>query len=59
MNNFKKYQKEVSRRDDLKVTSVNITKDQSKFLSDSNINLSLFIRDQIDNLIKSIQKKAV
>lgn len=38
-------------------TSVNLTETQQKFLKSANINLSLFIRDKIDELIRELSTK--
>lgn len=40
------------KREDIHTTAVNITKRQKQFLDSNRINLSSFLRDTLDNLIK-------
>lgn len=56
MKPLKSYIKQAPSKSKSSVTSVHITKEQKDFLEKHNINLSQFVRDQIDQLIKESNK---
>lgn len=59
MKHLQRYLKTKSGdKTEMKVTSVNITKEQSDWLSKNELSLSLITRDAIDSLMKQSKKGA-
>lgn len=57
VSSFKKYIKSKGPDTDSKVTSVNIRGDQHKFIERHGLNLSMIVRDAIDELMKQRNSK--
>lgn len=55
MKNLKKYRKD-DRDTETHVTSVNITKKQRDFIAKNRLNLSLILRDLLEDLIRQHEK---
>ena len=56
MNQFSRYLKRKNKVEQKIVTTVNILKTQKDFLDKNGLNLSLVVRDAIDDLIKNKNK---
>lgn len=50
MTDLKKYKKNQAKETEFKVSSVNITKEQSDFVNENNLNLSMLVRDHLEEL---------